>query len=374
MKKIIAILLIIVLTLTMCTPVFAQNNEDLFYYDYSKTGLEERMKDELEIKYRDREILEYFEEICHMDATEVDLTKMEYRTEETYAFRRWTVDNFVGFLKADNKKEYLESIDIKYFVHPCYYDGKKQYKHWAKITYFDYCDLWGYTGLSANTNDYTNSGANKEHVQAELEADGITGYTVIQTANIMGCIFAALYKDNEYFAVCLVDTEKTTFMSSSAALTYEKHKELFKKRVFSVEEMETIANTYNSFEKEWLENNTSDITNDGGSMPDQPESLKPIDESQNTDVKQPEQQVTNNEQTKPTTDNVETPKIDAQTQIAEPETITTGSNVETVTPEKLEVEDDDLQKSEFPYWIIGVIVGVIAIAAVAVIVIKKKKA
>ena len=75
-----------------------------------------------------------------------------------------------------------------------------------------------------------------------------------------------------------------------------------------------------------------------------------------------------------TTTGAKLEKTDAQTQIAEPETITTGSNVETVTPKPLDVEDDDLQKIEFPYWIIGVIVGVIAIAAVTVIVIKKKKA
>lgn len=75
-----------------------------------------------------------------------------------------------------------------------------------------------------------------------------------------------------------------------------------------------------------------------------------------------------------TTTGAKLEKTDAQTQIAEPETITTGSNVETLTPKPLDVEDDDLQKTDFPYWIIGVIVGVTAIAAVTVIVIKKKKA
>ena len=59
----------------------------------------------------------------------------------------------------------------------------------------------------------------------------------------------------------------------------------------------------------------------------------------------------------------------------EDEFITYGGSVgNNDTKSEIITAGANLQKTEFPYWIIGVIVGVIAIAAVTVIVIKKKKA
>lgn len=384
MKKIIAVFLIIVLTLTMCTPVFAQNKEDLFFHDYTKTP---KLKEYFDNKNEQEWVLNAFVDLLKKyvlkEGEQPDISKIEFKYKERlFAHRALSPQKVLELMKAENKLEYLYSIEPENYTYPAYYDG--EYIQHISVEYKKKIDAFT-PRMPYDLNDlsywyFAPHRDQKEEIAKILEQKNYIGYEILQPTILGKNEYAIVQKDGECYLIKIMNNLSYLSYIQTNRFT-EKNTELLEKDILTIPEVELLVKSWNEIDKQvtaeaLLKNPNGEVTNENGgsSMPDQPESSEPIDESQNTDVKQPEQQVTNNEQSKPMTDNVETPKTDSQTQMAEPETITTGSNVETVTPEPLEVEDDDLQKSEFPYWIIGVIVGVIAIAAVTVIVIKKKKA
>ncbi|MBQ8606383.1 MAG: hypothetical protein IJ408_06555 [Clostridia bacterium] len=245
MRKIVCFISIVVLIFCFSVTGFADGN-DIFYYDYTDKILQDSL--ELEISKESRKIADtwyienYYSYHFLENGEKADLDKVSYDITKLYAKYDWSFEKIVEFMKADDKKAYLKTLQPKMLFYPVFYDGERIEDYYARLRYNDTGKYAGYfTADSAGIplSSYTlDSGViypDKQEIIELLEKDEILGYEIIHSIFLEPFSFVIAQKDGQTYAI---------YMPTDASAQndkYKAHKQMFDTRVLSVDQMESLS-------------------------------------------------------------------------------------------------------------------------------------
>ena len=375
MKKLIAIISIIMLILSMSVCAFATEKEDLFYYDVeSNSQLQQVIKD-----YRSESISlasHHFNQL-YKDK-ELDESKFTFHPEKTYARYEWSYSKIAAFMKAEDKKAFLETLKLYCVFYPVLYDGK------VLDGFYNFRDVYSFdeeiNGFRQSTYALTinryNQLTNKEEAEKILKIQGFEDYEVLQTAEVGDNWFIIAQKENETVAIYvspenmtatdlflypnIINDYKYPFNDSIKELKmHDIYKEKFEKMIFTISDMEALSKTSSEIDKELSKLPPVDLV--GGSGEANTDATDKVEDTKEI----------NNQETDTTVSTVgDADNSDVETSANADGTVTTG--------ELLAEDDGEGSAKPFPWKYVGIGAGALVLsgvlALVLVLILKKKKA
>ena len=240
MKRIIFILFIFILILVLSFPSIAlSKQDDIFYYigDTSKVQSAIKNTEKERIEYD----LEFIKNFYLNESEEPDVNKLYYDLEHIYTWYEWDYDSVIEFIKTENKYDFLKKMPVKSLWFSFYYNGQRIEKRKASLinqngTYF----LSGGMGIVLS---------NKEEIADILEAEGITGYEILQSVTIDGINYAIAQNEEETVAIYVPVKDYLTedysnyesIVDPETKNIYKNFEQQFKNRIFSISDLEQMS-------------------------------------------------------------------------------------------------------------------------------------
>ena len=243
MKKYLAILIILVLSLTLCPMAFAEQKEDVFYIEpfpelikVINSTLKER--EEFDKAYIER---------YHLKEGEVyDPSKVTHDTEHIFPRVYWKPEQFKELISSENVRDAIKDIEPIGYVYSCYYDGVLlPYREgYYKVPKRDGSIKLEFTNVGQLENGVVMVYTNKDELTEIISQRGIEDFDVLYCANVSALMFVVIEKEDTPYVVHLPTKYGRDHPNSTHAKMYDQQKELMEKDMMTVDEAIYLMDAY----------------------------------------------------------------------------------------------------------------------------------